>query len=114
MKRFSTFTTFTIFTTFTTFTAFTALRLFQVEHDAALAAVQSEKHVTHARIFHRTRMAHVVAFVGFDLDHVGAQLGEDLGCERTHDDGGEVEDLHPFQWTWQLRFVIRVEFLRRG
>jgi hypothetical protein len=30
--------------------------------------------------------------VRLDLDHVGAQLGEELGCERTHDDGGEIEN----------------------
>jgi len=47
-------------------------------------------------------MAHVVTFVGFDLDHVGAEFGEDLGRERTHYNRGEIEDLHPFQWTWHL------------
>jgi hypothetical protein len=58
-------------------------------------------------------MTHVVALVGFDLDDVGAELGEDLGRERTHDDGGEVENRHSFQWTWHFREIIRVGFLRR-
>ena len=47
-------------------------------------------------------VAHVVAFVRFDLDHVGAQLGEDLGRERTHHDGGEIENFHPGQRTWHF------------
>ena len=42
---------------------------------------------------HRADVAHVVALVRFDLDHVGAELGEDLRRERPHDDGREVEDL---------------------
>jgi hypothetical protein len=37
-------------------------------------------------------MTHVVALVRFDLDHVGTQLGEELGRIRAHDDGGEIEN----------------------
>ena len=74
---------------------FAPFRLLQVEHEAALAAVEVQVEVPHAAVLHRRHVAHVVAFVRLDLDDVGAELGEDLGRERTHHDGGEVEDPSP-------------------
>ena len=50
--------------------------------------------MSHAAVAHGSHVAHVVAFVGFDLDHVRAQFGEDLRGEWTHHHCGEVEDFY--------------------
>src|SRR3546814_3262966 len=34
---------------------------------------------------------------GFDLDHFGAEFGEDMRAIGTEDDAGQVDDLDPFE-----------------
>src|SRR3546814_7141797 len=39
----------------------------------------------------------VAAMRGFDLDHFGAEFGEDMRAIGTEDDAGQVDDLDPFE-----------------
>src|SRR5690606_8291774 len=52
---------------------------------------QMQEHVAHAAIFHRTDMAHIVAPGGFDLDHAGAKVAENLGGVGAHDHRGQID-----------------------
>jgi hypothetical protein len=45
-------------------------------------------------------MAHVVTVVGFHLDHISAEFGEDLGGEGSHHHCGEVENSDSVQRAW--------------
>ena len=66
--------------------------LFQIEHDAALVAVDAEEHRRHAVFDGWARLAGGVAARGFDLDDVGAEIAEPLAGERPHRDGREIDD----------------------
>src|SRR5579883_2715193 len=60
----------------------------EIEHDAALAAVeQREEGRAHA-----AERAGLVAGGRLDLDHLGAQLGEDHAAGRAHDHMGHLHD----------------------
>jgi hypothetical protein len=50
----------------------------EVEHGAALAAVDAHEDGAHASFGGRTGEARGVALGGLDLDDVGAEVGEDL------------------------------------
>ena len=69
----------------------------QVQHDAALAAVDVDEDPRHAGLGSGRDVAGVVACGGFHLDHVGAHVGHDLGAIRPHDHGGEIDHAHPYQ-----------------
>jgi hypothetical protein len=66
--------------------------LLQVEHHRALVAVGVEEDRAHAGIAERPRLADDIAVGRLDLDHVGAEVAEDLRRERSHHHRGEVED----------------------
>ena len=72
--------------------------LLQVEHDAALVAVVLLEDAAHAGAARRADPAHDVAFGGFDLDHVGTHVAEDLGGEGAHQIAGQVEHPDAVQW----------------
>jgi hypothetical protein len=46
----------------------------------------------------RGQMAHGIAFQRFDLDHVGAALGQHLSAEGDGDELTELDDLHTGKW----------------
>ena len=72
--------------------AVTAARVAERERERALAGVRREEHRSLAVPERRPPGAAVVAGVGpLDLDHVGAERGEDLGAVRPGDRGGDVE-----------------------
>ena len=64
----------------------------EVEHHAALVAVEMQEAAGHAWIAVRPVAAKRVAFGAFDLDHVRAHVRHDVGRERTHDDIGQIDD----------------------
>src|SRR6185503_169396 len=68
------------------------LVLLQVQNHRALVAVDVEEDRAHARMAERPRLPDHVAVGRLDLDHVGAEVGEDLRRVRPHHDRGEVED----------------------
>ncbi|MCY1225703.1 hypothetical protein D9M72_379070 [compost metagenome] len=70
---------------------FGALRGLQVEHDRALVAVQRQVDRAHAGVLRHAVGAHQVAFRPFDLDHVGAKIGQHLRGQRTEHDRGEIQ-----------------------
>ena len=73
-----------------------ACGLFEVEHDAALVAV--ERHERHALATHmRRQVTAQVAAGGFDLDDIGAHVSEGHSASRAGDHLGEVDDLETFQ-----------------
>jgi len=62
----------------------------EVEHDAALAAVDAEKSAVLA--LERGRVvAQIIARRGFDLEHVGALIGEQRAAIGPGDIGAEIE-----------------------
>ena len=71
---------------------------FQVEGDAALVAVDGvEKRAL--PIDHRWSRAHVIAAAGlFDLDHIGAHVGQEEGAVSAWQKPRQVEDTGPFKW----------------
>ena len=69
----------------------------QVQHDAALAAIDVDEHATHARRRADRDVAGVIALRRLDFDHVGAHVGHDLGAVRSHHHGGEVDHPNPGQ-----------------
>jgi hypothetical protein len=68
-----------------------ALGGLQVEHDRALVAVQRQVDRAHAGVLRDAVGAHQVALGPFDLDHVGAKVGQHLRGQRPEHDRGEVE-----------------------
>ena len=69
-----------------------AFRALQVQHDAALVAVQVEEQRAGARAPAGTGGAQHVAAGRLHLDHVGTEVRQHLGRRRTHDDFGDVDD----------------------
>ena len=66
----------------------------QVDRQEAFAGVllaEDRGDATHPRI----RASQEVTFGGFDLQNLGAQVGERAGAGRTRDDAGEVQDATP-------------------
>jgi len=64
----------------------------QVERDALLVAVEREEGDRHA-VGGGVPVAALVARARrLDLDHLGAQVGEDRGAERPGQEAGQVED----------------------
>ena len=68
-------------------------RLGEIEHDAALAAIeQREERGTHA-----AEAAGLVARGRLDLDHLGAELREDHAAGRTHHHMSHLDDPYALQ-----------------
>src|SRR6185437_10833050 len=67
------------------------LGFLEVEHDRAFAGVELAEHRALAIALHRAA-AHQVALGRFDLDHVGAHVGQQAATMRPGDGGREVED----------------------
>ena len=87
---------------------FGPLRRCQIDRRAALVAVGAKIIGALARIVRsvgkleerRTPAAGIVAAAGLlDLEHVGAEIGEDLGRPRTGQDPRKVQHLDPFEGT---------------
>lgn len=68
------------------------LRLFEIEHDAALAAIGIEKHSAHAGRAAGTDLPNDVALGAFDLDDIGAHVRQHLGAVGAHQHRGQVEN----------------------
>ena len=73
--------------------------MLEIENDTSLACVGMQEDMPHPSMVHGADMAHVVAFRGLHLDDLCAQLRQDLGRKRPHDDRGQVENLHTCQRT---------------
>ena len=69
----------------------------EVEHGAALAAVDAHEDGAHASFRGRTGEARGVALGGLDLDDVRAVVGEDLARIGTEHDRAQVEHPHALQ-----------------
>ena len=65
----------------------------EVEHDAALAAVEQREE----RGSHAAERAGLVARGRLDLDHLGAELGEDHAASRAHHHVGHLDDPHALE-----------------
>src|SRR5690606_3369579 len=74
---------------------FPPFRRAQVQHDAAFAAVEIGEHAAAPLGLAGADIAGGVAVRAFHLDHVGAQIGQDLGAVGPHQDRGQVKDAHP-------------------
>jgi len=66
-------------------------RVLEIDHNALLAPVEQREHRRLA-IEQRRHRAHVLAARPFDLDHLGAGLGEHQRRERPRQQRGEIED----------------------
>jgi hypothetical protein len=73
-----------------------ALRRLQVQGQAALAAVGAEE-IGSAPVHHRRPAAVLVAGEVLDLDHLGAEVGEELAAGWAGQHAAEVEDPGPAQ-----------------
>src|SRR6266850_1255506 len=69
--------------------------LLQVERDRALVAVGIEEDRAHARIPEWPGVADDIALERLDLDYLCAEVAEDLGRVRPHDDRGQIENANP-------------------
>ena len=69
------------------------VRLCEVEHDAALAAVEQREE----RGSHAAQAAGLVAGRRFDLDDLGPKLRQDHAAGRPHHHVGHLDDLDPRQ-----------------
>ena len=67
-------------------------RLLQVEHDAALVAIELQIKRAHVGVFGRAALAHQIALRRLDLDHVGAVVRQDLRGVRTQHHRREIDD----------------------
>jgi hypothetical protein len=70
------------------------LRLLEIEHQAALVAIERDE--AHALVVadRRRRAAHV-ALRRLDLDHVGPHVGEQRAGKRAGDEIRELDDTNP-------------------
>lgn len=80
--------------------------LLEVQHDAALVAVDPEKQRRHAVFMGRSGIARAVALGGLDLDDVGAIVGQRLRRVRAEHDRREIDHAHAAQGgIWRRRWV---------
>ena len=69
-------------------------RLFEIEHEAALVAIDGKEERAHPGTAHRARHAHDVAARRLHFNDVGAVIAEDLRRVGPHQDGRHVDDAH--------------------
>src|SRR5208282_165405 len=69
-----------------------AVLLLDVDHDAALVAVEVQERRGEAAALWADAPAHRVALGRFDFDHVGAKVAEQLSAERPRNDGRQVKN----------------------
>src|SRR5205823_2790364 len=69
-------------------------RMLEIQDDRALVAVGVEVDRAHAGVLERPGVAHDVAAGWLDLDHVRAEVAEDLRRIRPHHHSGEIEHAH--------------------
>ena len=72
-------------------------RLLEVEHNAALAAIDVEEHPAARLVATWREVARGVAIRAFDLNHVSAQIGENLSRVWPHEHACQVENFHARQ-----------------
>ena len=89
------------------------LGLLEIEHQAALVAVERDE--AHAlAVADRRRGAAHVALRRLDLDDVGAHVGEQRAGERTGDEIRQLDDPDPRQRLWHVAFLSRCHPRRRA
>src|SRR4029077_4146085 len=78
----------------------------EIEHETALVAVERDK--AHALVVadRRRRTTHV-ALRRFDLDHVGAHVGEQRAGKRACDEIRELDDPNSRQRFWHVVSLVR-------
>ena len=76
--------------------ASTAVRRLQIEDEALLAGIELPEAGAGA-VSQRRARAHHVAFGRLDLDHLGAEIGQQPGAMRTGDRRREIEHAKPVQ-----------------
>ena len=69
------------------------LRLLQVEHERALVAIEVEEDVAHLAVPGRLGIPHDIASRRLDLDHLGAEVAQDLRRQRPQHNRRQIEDL---------------------
>ena len=69
-----------------------ALLLLEVERDRVLVAVVVDVERAEPRARRRGRVAVHITIDGLDLDHLRAEVAEDLGRQRAQHDGGDIDD----------------------
>jgi hypothetical protein len=88
------------------------LRSLEIEHEAALVAVERDE--AHAlAIADRRRGAAHVALRRLDLDHLGAHVGEQCAGERAGDEIRQLDDLKSCQRFWHVEFPCTGNVKRR-
>ena len=76
-----------------------AAGLLEIKDNAALVAIEMQKAARHAVMPVRAIAAKRIAFRAFDLDHIGAHVGHDMGREWTHDHIGQIDNADAAQGT---------------
>ena len=74
-----------------------AFGIFQVDGDGAFVAVDAHEGRAHGGGAAGTRGAIEIALGRLDLDHVGAEIAQDLGGIGAEHDRGEIDDLEAFE-----------------
>ena len=80
------------------------LRRFQVEHQALLADIELTEHRA-AAVAHRRADSHRLALGGFDLDDLGAHIGQHPRAVRAGDRGRKIEDAQALEAPCQIPLI---------
>jgi hypothetical protein len=72
--------------------------LLEIKRDAALVAIDVEKHRPHAGMPARTDLADDVAFERLDFDDVRTHVAELQGRVRPHQHSRHIQDAQTAQW----------------
>src|SRR6266849_8719008 len=84
-----------------------AVILLEVDHEAALVAVEGEKGRGHAVLEGSAEAAGGIALRRLDFDHVGAQIAKQHRAKRSRHDLTKVQDTKACQWSFCHRFQPR-------
>ena len=71
------------------------LGAFQIKAQRAFVAIEVQENMAHLAVPRRAGKAHDVAPRRFDLDHLGAEIAQDLRRKRPQYHGRQVDDLDP-------------------
>ena len=77
-----------------------AVLLLEIDHDAALVAVEVEEGGGHAALERAAEEAGRIALGWFDFDHVGAEVTEHHRAKRSRHNLGEIQDAKPNEWSF--------------
>src|SRR5216683_254579 len=84
-----------------------AVILLEVDHEAALVAVEGKKGRGHAVLEGSAEAAGGIALRRLDFDHVGAQIAKQHRAKRSRHDLTKVQDTKACQWSFCHRFQPR-------